>query len=116
MIGRLIRLIIVVLVVLAVGRIGSAYFAHYRFDDEVSQIAQRSVQADEAEVRSAVMDAARRYTIPIEPGQVSVRLQGEHVFIDIRYIRPVELFPRYTYPWQFSVSAHGWVLGSGGKR
>lgn len=116
MIGRLIRLIIIVLVVLAVGRIGSAYFAHYKFDDEVSQIAQRSTQADEAEVRAAVIDAAQQLEIPIDPTQVSVRLQAEHVYIDVRYTRQIEVLPRYMYPWQFTVSAHGWVLGSGGKK
>jgi hypothetical protein len=114
MIGRLIRLIIVVLVVLAVGRIGSAYLAHYKFDDQVSQIAQRAAsQSGEAEVREAVVDAATRLEIPLDPEQLSVRRQGEHVYIDLHYTRPIEVLPRYLYPWRFSVSADGWILGSG---
>jgi hypothetical protein len=114
MIGRLIRLIILVLVVLAAGRIGSAYLAHYKFDDQVSQIAQRAAAlSTEVDVRTAVVDAARALDIPLDPEQVAIRFQGEHVYIDLHYTRPVEVFPRYVYPWRFSVSAHGWVLGSG---
>jgi hypothetical protein len=114
MIGRIIRLAIVALVLLAAWRVGQAYMAHYKFADEVDQIAQTGVRTSEEEVRGAVLEAGKRYAIPVQAGQISVRLQGEHVYIDLRYSRPIEVLPRYTYVWPFSVEAHGWIVPSGG--
>jgi hypothetical protein len=114
MIGRLIRLAVTALLLLAVWRMGQAYFAHYQFTDELEQIASRGVRTDEAEVRGAVAEAAGRLGIPAGADGVQVRVGGEHVYIDVRYTRPIELLPRYRYPWSFSASVHGWVLPSGG--
>ena len=114
MIGRLIRLAIVALVLLGAWRIGEAYVAHYKFADEVDQIAQTGVRSNEEDIRGAVADAAKMLTIPVDPEAISVRLQGEHVYIDLRYTRPIEVAPRYMYDWKFSVSAHGWIVASGG--
>ena len=114
MLGRLIRIALAALVIFASWRVGQAYLAHYRFSDEVSRIAQRGVHTDEAEVRAAVDEAADRLGIPVDPGKVAVRLAGEHVYVDLRYTRTIEVLPRYTYPWEFSVSAHGWVVPMGG--
>jgi hypothetical protein len=114
MIGRIIRLVIVVLVLFAAWRVGQAYVAHYKFADEVDQIAQTGVRSNEEDIRGAVVSAAKMYTIPVDPELVSVRLQGEHVYIDLRYTRSIEVLPRYVYPWKFSVEAHGWIVPSGG--
>ena len=114
MIGRVFRLGITALVLLAVWRLGDAYLAHYRFADEVDRIAARGVRTDEAEVRAAVAEAAARLHMPVDPASAQVRVEADHVYIEIRYTRPVELLPRYRRPWTFSVSAHGWVLPVGG--
>jgi hypothetical protein len=63
-----------------------------------------------------VVDAATRLEIPIDPDRVSVRLQGEHVYVDLKYSRAVEVLPGYRRPWDFEVSAHGWVVPSGRVR
>lgn len=110
---RLFKLAVFVLAALSAWRIGAAYLAHYEFDDAVSQIAQRAAQSRGADVQTAVEDAARRLAIPLDPGQMTITVEGEHVYIDLRYARPVEVLPRYFYPWPFSVRAHGWVLGAG---
>lgn len=114
MIGRLIRLVLVVLVLLGAWRIGQVSLAHYRFADEVDLIAQRGVRTSEPEVRAAVSDAATRFGIPVTADDVAIRIQAEHVYVDLAYIRQVEILPRYRYPWRFEVHAHGWVVPSGG--
>jgi hypothetical protein len=114
MMARLIRLVLVALVLLAVYRTGQVSLDHYRFSDQVDRIAQRSVRTTEPEVRVAVADAAARFRIPVNVDDVAVRLQAEHVYIDLAYTRTIEILPRYHYPWRFEVHAHGWVVPSGG--
>jgi hypothetical protein len=114
MLGRLFRVAIVALLLFACYRIGQAYMAHYAFSDEVALIAQRGVQTDDAEVRAAVIEAATRLRIPIDPDRVNIRLVGDHVYIDLRYTRAVAVLPGYRRPWDFEVSAHGWTVPSGG--
>ena len=116
MLGRLIRLVIAGLLLFASYRIGQVYVAHYAFTDEVAQIAERGVRTDDAEVRGAVVEAATRLRIPLDPDRVNVRLLGEHVYVDLRYSRAVEILPGFRRPWNFDVSAHGWVVASGGFR
>jgi len=113
MLGRLIRVAIAILLVLAVVRAGEAFLAHYRFSDAVDLIAERGVRTDEAAVRAAVADAVSRFGVPVNLDQVAVRIQPEHVYIDIAYTRPIEVLPRYRYPWRFEVHAHGWIVPSG---
>lgn len=116
MAGRLIRLVVVALVLLGCWRLGQAYMAHYRLADELDRIAARGVRTDEAEVRRAVEEAIVRLAIPVEPAAVGVRVDGEHIYIDARYTRPVELLPGYRYPWAFSSTSHGWIVPTGGLR
>ncbi len=116
MIARLIRIGLAALLVFAAFRVGQSFLAHYTFADEIDQIAQRGVRTDEEEVRAAVAEAATRLGAPVDPARVAVRVQGEHVYIDLRYTRAIEILPRVTYPWEFEVNAHGWVVPSGGVK
>ena len=114
--GRIIRLAIVAVLLLGGWRTGQAYLAHYKFSDEVDQIAERGVRTDDESVRGAVNEAAGRFGIPLNAAAVNVRLQGEHVYIDLAYTRQIEFLPRYRYPWKFEVHAHGWEVPSGGLK
>jgi hypothetical protein len=114
--GRLFRLAIAALLLFASYRIGQAYIAHYDFTDEVDQIAQAGARTNEADVRAAVVEAANRLRIPVVPERVNVRQEGDHVYVDLRYTRAVEVLPGYRRPWDFSVSVHGWIMPTGGLR
>ena len=116
MIGRLIRLAIAGLLLFAAYHTGQVYIAHYSFNDEVALIAERGVRTDEADVREAILTAAARDGIPVDPERINVRLENEHVYVDLRYTRQVELLPGYRRSWEFDVTAHGWVVPSGGFR
>ena len=116
MLGRLFRVAIAALLLFAGYRIGQAYIAHYAFTDEVDRIAQRGVRTDDTAVRAAVVEAATRLNIPIDPEHVNVRLDGDNVYVDLRYSRAVEILPGYRRPWEFEVSVHGWIVPSGGIR
>lgn len=116
MLGRLLRIAVAACLLFAAWRTGQAYLAHYQFADEIDQIAQRGVRADEMEVKAAVAECITRRRVPLDPDQVSIRVTGEHVYIDARYTRVVEFGFGLRYPWEFTISAHGWAVPNGGAR
>ena len=97
----IIKLLITALVLHATWKAGTVYLRYYAFKDEVTQIAQfGGTRQTDGEMRNAVVDAARRSDIDLDPGAVSVRRQNHHVLIDATYTEQVELAPRYFYPWE----------------
>ena len=99
----LIKLVITALVLHATWRAGTVYMRYYEFKDEVTQIAQFGTQHTDAQMRDAVLDAARRREIALEPEAVSVRRPNQRIIIDATYREQVELAPRYFYPWDAKV-------------
>ncbi len=113
MLSRIIKLAITALCVFAAWNIGSAYWAHYQFDDKVQQIAQFEVDKDEQVIRSQILDEASRLGLPVTEEKVSVRRQSDHLYIDVSYTRQVQVLPRFEKPWTFTVTAHGWFVPGG---
>lgn len=99
----LIKLIVVGAVLLATWRVGSAYWAHYQFEDAVKEAAQVAQRADEQTLTAKVLDLADQLEIPLDPENLSVTREQRRITIDAVYIRPVEVLPGYTRPWEFSI-------------
>ncbi len=113
MISRLIKIVIAGLCVYAAWQIGSAYWQHYKFDDKVQQIAQFEVEKDEESIRAEILDEAGRLGLPVSAERVAIRRQAEHLYIDVSYTRKIDILPRFSKPWTFTVSAHGWFVPGG---
>ena len=102
MIKFIIKLAIVGLIANATWRIGNAYAGFYRYQDAVHQAVQfRGRKADE-EVRLRVVELAGEYDLPIRDEDVTMRKEFNHYLVDASYVRPIEVFPGYTYPWPFA--------------
>jgi hypothetical protein len=99
----IIKLVITALVLHATWKAGTVYLRYYEFKDEVTQIAQFGTQQSDSQMRDAVLDAAKRREIPLEPDAVSVRRPNHRIIIDATYREQVELAPRYFYPWDAKV-------------
>jgi hypothetical protein len=95
----IIKLIIAALVLHATWRAGTVYLRYYEFKDDVTQIAQFGTRQTDNELRSGVVDAAKRRQIALDADSVTVRRQNHHIIIDATYSEQVELAPRYFYPW-----------------
>jgi hypothetical protein len=113
--ARLIRLAIVACVAWAAWHAGMAAWQQFEFSDAVSQIAQFGADRDEESVRAAVLEEAAKLDLPVTAKGVSIRRQEQpaHLYIDVSYTAQVEILPRYTYPWTFTTSAHGWFVPGG---
>ena len=99
----IIKLFIAALILHATWKAGTVYMRYYEFKDEVTQIAQFGTQQSDGQMRDAVLNAARRRDIALEPEAVSVRRPNQRIIIDATYREQVELAPRYFYPWDARV-------------
>jgi hypothetical protein len=70
---------------------------------------------DSGSVLASVLEAARRYDLPVNEKDVRIRQQDRpaELYIDVSYTVQVEVLPRFFYPWTFSVAAHGWFVPGG---
>lgn len=107
------RLLIKLLIVLALGQAGSragvVWWQHVQFRDGVRETAQFSGDRSEREIAERILELAGTLQIPLAPEALRVRREQEHTLVDATYIRPIELLPRWTYPWEFRVSVDAWT-------
>ena len=112
-IRRLISFAITAAVIWAAWHIGAAQWQQFVFQDDLKQIAQFGADRGEDGVRAAVMEAASTRQVPLSPERLQVRRLADHLYIEAAYTAQIEVFPRYTYPWSFTVSAEGWFVPGG---
>ena len=122
MIKFIIKLAIAAVIANAAWRLGSAYVTFYRFKDAVTEVAQFNPQTSPADLRQRVVELASQYDIPLAADGISVRRDDRnHTYINGSYTQPVDLFPGYQYPWEFSwavdvLSVPGAVPGPSNSR
>jgi hypothetical protein len=101
MLHLVIRLTLLALVAHAGWRLGAEYLTHYRFRDAVRQ-ATLTGDRTQAGLRRAVLDAAARFEVPLAEETLVVRLDERHTLVSGVYVKPIEILPRYEYPWTFN--------------
>jgi hypothetical protein len=107
---RFAKLLVVALILNAVWRVGSAYWDFYRFSDEVKEIAQFSTDKSDADLQDRVMQRAAAAGLPVSPEAVAIRRFEQRTYIDVNYVRTVELVPRMVKrPWPFTVSVNAFA-------
>jgi hypothetical protein len=113
--GRLIRILVIAAVAWAAWHAGMAAWQQFRFSDEVTKIAQFGPDKDVGSVRDAVLAAAARFDLPVTEKDIRIRQEARpaSIYIDVTYTVPVEILPRFFYPWTFTNSAHGWFVPGG---
>jgi hypothetical protein len=113
--GRLIRLVVIAAVAWAAWHGGMAAWQQFQFTDDIDKIAQFGPDKDAESVLAAVLEAAARYDLPVKEKDVRIRRQDRpsELYIDVSYSVPIEILPRFFYPWTFSVKAHGWFVPGG---
>lgn len=80
------------------------YVAHYRFKDEVVELASAATN-DDAGIRDAILRAAERRRIPLQDDRLEVRLEGSERTVRFRYEVAVTLLPRLApQPLRFETS------------
>jgi hypothetical protein len=103
MIRTLVKLVVVALVLFATYHLGNAYWDNYQFEDSVQQAVQFSEHATAADITDKVMELAGAQDIPLEKDQLSVTRGNHRIEVNAVYFRDVELLPRHTRHWEFTI-------------
>lgn len=102
MIKLILKLALVALIANASWRVGSAYVAHYKFQDSVQQAALfRGSQTDDV-LRRRIFELASDYDIPVTDDELTLTTSEHHTVVDGAYTRIIEVVPGYKYPWEFT--------------
>jgi len=98
----IIKLAVAALVANAAWRVGSAYMAHYKFKDAVSQEAQFSADKTPDALRQRVLQLAQQYDVPVASGDFTVDKAMHRTRIAGSYTTTIEIVPGYKRPWPFT--------------
>ncbi len=84
-----------------------AYFANYQFEEAVDDTA-RSAAVDSRkgpdEIRSAVLEKAQSYELPVKAEDIDVTRNGSDVLISVEYVVHVDV-PVYPFDMKFNPSS-----------
>jgi len=99
----LVKLLVLGAVLLATYRVGSVYWDHYQFEDQIKELAQFTDRNHAQELPGKILDLAQKLNIPLDADGLSVTREQRKVMVDATYVRTVELLPRVSRNWEFSV-------------
>ena len=108
MVRTTIRLAILLLIAHMLFQAVPVYWHYYQFKDAVKETALFSKGRPDAQIVARVLELAAQYDVPLERESLHVWREKEHTYIEAVWVEPVELLPKYFYPWKFTVSESAW--------
>jgi hypothetical protein len=99
----LLKLAIVALLGNAAYHIGSEYLTYVRFRDAIRDAAMFKAKTD-AELIARISELAVQYDVPLDEANLTIERDQRNVSIEGWYDKPIEVVPRYEYPWHFGLS------------
>ena len=113
----LIKLVVAVVLINAAYRAGSVFLKYYQFKDQTEQMILFGQAEPVAQLTGEIVREAMKRDVPLDSEDVMVRREGARTVADVSYTDTVELFPRFSYPVNFSFTAEAFgVAGAPGPR
>jgi hypothetical protein len=97
------KLAFVALLANATWQFASVYWSHYKFVDAVHSTTQFRGNKSDAQLRDRILELATQFDVPVSDENLTVRVVDDHTLVDTAYTRRIELAPRITYPWSFTI-------------
>jgi len=101
---KLFDLLLLILIVNAVWRVGPPFYQYFVFRNQVAETARWSSEQSESELKTILLEMARRSNLPVRDDDLLVQRQRQRLLIDVRYVEPLEILPLYTYDYEFKIS------------
>lgn len=98
----LIKLLIAAVILHAVYRAGVSAVAYYELKDAAQQLLIFGSDATPDQIHASILAKAEELALPLEPDNVIVLRDGPRTWAEATYVDPIELFPRYRYPFTYS--------------
>jgi len=106
----IIKLLITLAILNAVARGGMAAWTYYQFRDTTEQLVIFGARSTPTEIHNQIVKTAAELQVPVAPENVIVERDGSRTRAAATYVQPVEFFPNYTYPLNFSFRVEGFSI------
>ena len=97
-----VKLVIVLALLNAVARSAYAWWNYYQLKDGTQQLLTFGVDVTPDQLLGEIVQKATDLDIPLDAENVDVRRDGLRTSAAVSYSQPIEFFPRYVYPVEFS--------------
>ena len=108
----IVKLLVVAAVLNATARAGMAAWSYYRFKDATQQTIIFGANATTAALHGRILLRAAELELPVQPENIEVTRDGPRTQVKASYTQRVELFPRYSYPFDFSFAVDALAMTS----
>lgn len=98
----LIKLLVAAAILHAVYRAGMSAATYYELKDASQQMLVFGGGATPEELQESILAKAEDLAVPLAPENIVVQREGVRTTADATYVDPVEIFPRYRYPFNYS--------------
>jgi hypothetical protein len=112
----LLKLLVAAAIVNATVRASLAAWSYYQFKDAAQQTILFGSQSTPSELHESIVRRGGELGLPLGAGDVDVRRDGPRTVASASYTQPVELFPRYAYPFEFSFTVDSYAVATGVAR
>jgi hypothetical protein len=109
------KLVIAVALLNAVARGGLAQWNYYQLKDAAQQLLTFGIDASPEQLQNEIVEKATELGIPLEAENVDVRRDGLRSSAVVAYTQPIEFFPSYVYPMQYSFTVDTLAIRAGAK-
>ncbi len=102
--NTILKVIVAVVVLNGVGRVGMAAWNYYELRDTAQEAVMFGAQEQPVQLQGRILKKASELALPLKADGVTVERLGLRTEARASYIQPIELFPKYQYPFTFSFS------------
>jgi hypothetical protein len=108
-----VKLVIMLALLNAVARSGYAWWNYYQLKDGTQQLLTFGLDVTPDQLASEILQRATDLNIPLDAENIEVRRDGVRTSAAVSYTQPIEFFPRYVYPVEFSFSVDSVAMRPG---
>jgi hypothetical protein len=98
----LLKLLVAAAVLHAVFRAGVSATAYYRLKDASQQMLVFAGTATPDQLEESIVAKAEELAVPLDRENVVVQREGGRTTAEASYTDPIEILPRYRYPFTYS--------------
>jgi hypothetical protein len=106
----IIKLLIAAVILNAVARGAMAAWTYYQFRDKAEQLVIFGARSTPEQLHDQIVETAAELNVPVAPENITVEREGARTRAEAAYVQPVEFFPSYTYPVNFSFRVEGFSI------
>ena len=106
------KVVIAVAVLNAAARGGDSAWRYYQLKDAAERALLFGSSATSERLHSQIMESAMDLQIPLEPEDLRVHWRTGRRIAEASYTQPIEFFPSYRYPVQFSFNVDTVAVGT----